>query len=300
MKKALVLLLLAALAVPHAFAWGEKGHYIVNEAATRGLPNDMPHFFYRAFGDLVWLGFDPDRWRNNGESVEPATAPNHFLDWEYVEGLKLAPSRYAFIDTMYTSGRLRQHGITNAEAGFLPWAIAEEAQKLTAEFRVWRAAPAGSFERANAERNIVNIAGVLGHYVGDGANPHHATMNYNGWAIMPNVNNYPVDCGTHSRFESAFVSHAVDVEMVVPKLAAPVLRTDYFAAAVEHVKGSNALVEHLYTIDRDGAFSPFGPPSRTGIAFATDRLAVGASLLRDIWWSAWKNSERRAQRGGGD
>jgi hypothetical protein len=294
----LVVLLLVLFAAPHAFAWGEKGHYIVNEAATHGLPNDMPHFFYRAFGDLVWLGFDPDRWRNSGESVEPATAPNHFLDWEYVDGLKLSPSRYVFIDTMYTSGRLRQRGITNAEAGFLPWAIAEEAQKLTAEFRVWRAAPAGTFERASAERNIITIAGALGHYIGDGANPHHATMNYNGWAIMPNPNNYPVDCGTHSRFESQFVSHAVDVSMVIPKVAAPVLRTDYFASAIEHVKASNALTEHLYRIDRDGAFSPYGKPSPIGIEFATDRLAVGASLLRDIWWSAWKNSERRPTRSG--
>lgn len=297
MKRILLGVTLLALA-SNAFAWGEKGHYITNEAATHGLPADMPPFFHRAYPDLIWLGFDPDRWRSGGESLEPATAPNHFLDFEYVEGLTLPPDRFKFIDLMYTSGRLRQRGIHNSEAGFLPWAIAEEAQKLTVEFRNWRSSAPGSTDRAIIERNIIIIAGVLGHYVGDGANPHHATMHYNGWVGSTNPQNFPNDCGTHSRFERDFVSHAVDVRDVIPKLAAPVLRTDYFATAIEHVKASNALVETLYTLDRDGAFTQYGPVDAAGFAFATSRLAAGASLLRDIWWSAWRNSEQRPRRSG--
>lgn len=294
MKRPLAVFLLLLLAT-NAFAWGEKGHYIVNEAATHGLPAEMPAFFHQAYPELVWLGFEPDRWKSGGKTVDDGTSPNHFLDFEFVEGLKLPQSRHEYVDLMISSGRLRQKGLTSDEAGFLPWAIAEEAQKLTVQFRNWRSSQPGSSERANLERNIIHIAGVLGHYVADGANPHHATMNFNGWA-EPNPNGYAIDCGTHSRFESAFVSRAVETRDVNPKLAAPVLRTDYFVTAVEHVKASNELVEQLYQIDRDGAFAPLAPIRGAGFEFATDRMAAGASLLRDIWWSAWKNSEKRPTR----
>ena len=87
---------------------------------------------------------------------------------------------------------------------------------------------------------------------------------------------------------------------VTPKLAAPKLRTDYFAAALESVRASNALVEQLYKLDRDGAFNPLRRSSPEGIAFASDRLAAGASLLRDLWWSAWVNSGKPPKRRGED
>lgn len=287
-------LLLLFVALP-ALAWGEKGHYIVNEAATHALPTDMPHFFYKAFPELIWLGYDPDRWRGGGTSIE-AHAPDHFLDYEYVEGLELPADRYKYIDLMYTSGRLRKLGITNSEAGFVPWRIAEVTQQLQVAFRNWRSSAPGSPERRAIEVDIIQFAGILGHYVGDSANPHHATLNYNGW-VEPNPNRYPNDCGTHSRFESAFVSHAVNVTQVTPKVAAtPVLREDYFATGLQSIKDSHALIEKLYQIDRDGAFNPLGPPSRTGVDFATDRLAAGASLLRDLWWSAWVNSGKPPRR----
>src|SRR5688572_17575398 len=115
MKRLLAALLLVVSASP-AFAWGEKGHFIVNEVATHGLPTDMSHFFLEAFPGLIWLSYDPDRWRNGGESLDAVNAPNHFLDYEYVAGLELPENRYKFIDLLVTSGRLRKHGIGNAEA----------------------------------------------------------------------------------------------------------------------------------------------------------------------------------------
>ncbi len=293
MKRLLILATITLLAT-NAFAWGEKGHYIVNEAATASLPADMPHFFYKAFPELIWLGYDPDRWRGTGASLDGVNPPDHFLDLEYVAHLKLPPNRYEYIDLLYTSGVLRKEGIKNDAAGFLPWRIAEVAQTLQVEFRNWRFSTPGTSERDAIERDIIHLAGILGHYAGDSANPHHATVNYNGW-VSPNPNRYPNDCGTHSRFESNFVTHAVDVKQVVPKVAKPILRTDYFATAMESIKASNALVETLYRIDRDGAFDPMRrPPSPEGVAFASDRLAAGASLLRDLWWSAWVNSAKRA------
>jgi len=69
---------LAFFACAPPFAWGEKGHYIVNEAATMSLPTDMPQFFYKAFPQLVWSAYDPDRWRGAGRRSTRRTGPITF------------------------------------------------------------------------------------------------------------------------------------------------------------------------------------------------------------------------------
>ncbi len=285
-----IILVVTLLVFPfNSFAWGEKGHSLSNEAATFGLSNDMPIFFYKSYPELIYLAYDPDRWRGGGESLDGVNPPDHFLDYEYISNLELPPDRYKFMTLLGTSRTLRRYGISNTATGFLPWHIAELAELLTAEFRLWRAASPGSRERDFIERDVIHVAGILGHFVADAANPHHATFNYNGW-ILPNPKHYATDCDTHGRFETVFVSHAITLDDVTPRLTTPKLRTEYFATALEFIRGSNALVERLYRIDRDGGFDVFRPVSAEARAFTADRLAAGASLLRDIWWSAWRNS----------
>ena len=283
-----------ALMMPlSAFAWGEKGHYICNEAATFGLPNDMPTFFYKAYPELIFLAYDPDRWRGAGESLDAANAPDHFLDAEFVSGLTLPNDRYKFIALLYSSNTLRRHGISNSSTGFVPWKIAEMSELLTTEFRQWRFARGP--ERAYIERDIIHVAGVLGHYAGDSSNPHHASINFNGW-VEPNPNRYATDCDTHARFETRFVSHAIVLADVTPLLKPAQLRSDYFATALESVRASQSLVETLYRMDRDGAFDVFRPVSLDAKRFTAQRLAAGASLIRDLWWSAWRNSANPPKR----
>src|SRR5437762_1897795 len=99
-------------------------------AATCWLPTDMPPFFYKAFPQLVWLAYDPDRWRGAGPSLDAANPPDHFLDYEYVAGLTLPPDRYKAIALLGTSGTLRRHALENSWTGFLPWRIAGRCQQL--------------------------------------------------------------------------------------------------------------------------------------------------------------------------
>jgi hypothetical protein len=293
----LLVLMVALLGpAPPAFGWGEHGHLLSNEAAVLGLPTDMPHFFLEGYSGLVWLGPEPDRWRNGGESLEKWGSPDHFLDHEYVEGLELPRSRYDFIELMESSGRLKRFGIESDTTGFSPWRIAELSEMLTNQFRRWRFTTPGTTERRALESEIIHTAGNLGHYVADAANPHHATIHYNGWASAENPAGFATDCDTHSRFESQFVSHAVNLSHVVGKMGQPVARTDYFTTAVDFLRESNQLVDDLYVLDRAKAFDLFSPRTEPGVAFASERLAAGASLLRDFWWSAWKNSARAPRR----
>jgi hypothetical protein len=295
-SRALVALLIV-LTAPSLFAWGEKGHQITTEAAALTLPNDLPRFFYDHISTLVYLCNEPDRWRGGGESIEAENPPNHFFDWEYGDGLTLPRDRYAFIALMFKSGRLHQHGITPSTAGFLPWRIAELSEQLTTEWRLWRATRPGSPERAEAEREIVETAGLLSHYAGDASNPMHATLHFNGWADADNPHGYANDCDVHSRFEAWFVNRAAETQDVVPKVAAPKQISDAFKTAVAFLRESNSRVEDAYQLDKSGGFDPMKPVRADAKAFLTGRLAAGSSLLRDLWWSAWVNSAQSRRRG---
>jgi hypothetical protein len=295
LKKAALALALA-LCSANAFAWGQAGHLMSNEAATIGLPTDMPQFFYRQFPQLIWLGPDPDRWRGGGPALEASNSPDHVMNYEYIASLQLPRDRYSFIALLTASGTLRRYGIRNTDSGFLPWRIAEMCEQLTVEWRLWRAAAPGSPDRAFIERDIVRDSGVLGHFVADAANPLHDTINYNGWTAR-NPNGYANDCQIHARFETDFVTHSITTSDIAAKMAAPRLRTDYFETAIGFIRQSNTLVERVYQIDKTGGFDIFRAPTAEAKSFAAERLAAGASLLRDLWWSTWENSAAAPKRG---
>lgn len=295
MRNLRLFLVISILSASPLLAWGEKGHLIVNEAATLDVPSEMPSFFHQAYPQLVYLGYDPDRWRGAGPSLEAVNPPEHFLDYEYVAGLELPNDRYKYIELLVKNRIPERYLVDLSAPGFLPWRAAEMTDLLTQQWKLWFASKPGSVERRQIEQNIIHYAGVLGHYIADSANPHHTTMNYNGWLTVPNSSNYATDCDTHFRFESQFVNHAIDVYDVFPKVRPQaVVVTDYFAAAISMVHDSNSLVERLYQIDRDGGFTPHeGTPEAR--EFTTDRLAAGASMLRDFWWSAYVNGRAGAK-----
>jgi hypothetical protein len=290
-RTALLALSLLLLLAMNAFAWGSRGHELATEAATWGLPTELPPFFHEAYPRLIHLANDPDRWRGAGASLDDANGPDHFLDYEYVADLDLPPGRYAFVAALYASGTAHRLGLKPDTAGFVIWRIAELSERLTDQFRDWRRADEG-LARNQLEQSIVQTAGILAHYVEDAANPHHSTIHYNGWVGDP-ATGYRTDCETHSRFESGFVSREIDLQAVVTRMSNSVRRDDYFASAVDLIRESNAKVHPLYALDAAGAFdSPIG--AEGGRDFAAERLAVGASMVRDLWWTAWlKSGERR-------
>ncbi|MBI2213469.1 MAG: hypothetical protein HYU52_07470 [Acidobacteria bacterium] len=282
----LLALALTALTTLPAAAWGQKGHYLANEAATFAVPYELPRFFHESYPGLVYLGYDPDRLHGAGASADDMFANDHFLDWEYVAELDLPRERYEFLELLGTSGTLRANAIDNRTTGFLPWRIAETCEHLERQWQLWKRA-ADSIERGQIEENIVYLSGVLGHFVADAANPHHATIHYNGWVGAENPERFRSDCEAHRRFESDFVTRHVAIDDVVPLLHRAMRRDDYFLAATGFIRESHALVPALYRLDRDGAFD--GAGSEAGKRFAAERIAAGASWLRDLWWTAYLN-----------
>jgi hypothetical protein len=286
---ALGALLLVSLVEPRtSFAWGEHGHKLSGRAAATRLPREMPEFFRRATAQLEYLNPEPDRWRSKVMlEMNEAFSYDHFLDLEMVPPAALdAEDRYAYLVA------LLQGGVKEPEkAGLAHFRILELYQRLRTEFHLWRTAK-DKKTRGWIEQRILNDAGVLGHYVSDGANPHHATIHYNGWdKNTPNPNGYTTDNTFHWRFESEYVQSHIVIGDLLPSIK-PQPRTieNPRAEIIAYYKNSNSLVERLYQLDKQAKFDAqtTAPDHKR---FAVDRLVTGSEMLRALWWTAWLKSE---------
>jgi hypothetical protein len=268
--------------------WGATGHEMAARAAVASLPSRVPDFFRAAREQLVFLDPEPDRWRV-GSRVEmrEAWSYDHFVNLENVpEGALDAPHRYAYLTVLREEGNLQPE-----QLGLLPFRILELYQRLVTEWSLWRR-EADPQRRAWIEGRILNDAGLLGHYVTDGSQPHHTTIHYDGWA--PSVSNpdaYSTEGGFHGRFEAAFVDAHVSQEDVNRHVEAPRSMAGATRAGVmSYLLSTHALVEDLYRLDRDIGFDPGGPSRAETVDFASERLAAGAQMLAVLWLSAWEES----------
>jgi hypothetical protein len=277
--------------------WGEDGHTMAARAAVTGLPDAMPSFFRDARDQLEWLDPEPDRWRSRElRAMDQAFSYDHYIDFENVPGDALeAPDRWRFVEALYEAELVRPE----RDVGFLPYRIEEMYQRLLTGFRLWRAADGET--RTWLEARILNDAGVLGHYVTDGSQPHHTTIHFNGWNASgarqdPNPEGFSTERDFHARFESDFVSaHVgyVDVLSRVPPGAAVLGTPDHVRTAIHgYLRATHAEVVTLYRLENAAPFDPDAPAPSEHLAFTAERLAAGASMLRDLWWSAWVDSER--------
>ena len=117
----------------------------------------------------------------------------------------------------------------------------------------------------------------------------HASVHYNGWS-GPNPNGYAIDKRMHGRFESAYVEAQLklgDVSVLIPTAARvfPNLRS----ATIAYLHESNSLTERLYQIDKVAPFDAQTTAAENK-TFTAGRLAAGAQMLRDLWYTAWVTS----------
>lgn len=287
----------AAAATAPPAPWGESGHEMAARAAAERLPYEMPAFLRDAAEQLAWLNPEPDRWRSRElGAMDQGFSYDHYIDFENVPGEALdAADRWRFVEALYRAGVIRPE----RDVGFLPYRIEELYQRLLTGFRMWRAAEGD--ERRWVEARIVNDAGVLGHYVTDGSQPHHTTIHFNGWNASgaqeaPNPENFTTERDFHGRFETAFVRAHMQYDEVLDRVAPDprALGTpeEVRGAIREYLRRTHDEVVTLYRLEKEARFDPGAPPPATHRDFTATRLAAGAEMLRDLWWSAWTDSAR--------
>jgi hypothetical protein len=290
---AVAVTLLSVMMVQQSLAWGRDGHMMINRLAGVALPADVPEFLRskEALAALEYYGPEPDRWKSPAEpELNAAQSPEHFIDLEYADLVGDLPRRrYDFVRALAFAQKSHVDLPLSAEkVGLQPYQTVEVWERLKSAMRDYRKLKEDHQDTKPSECEIVFLAGWLGHYVADGSQPLHTTIQYNGWT-GPNPNGYTTEHKIHALFESVYVSANGKAADVAPLIAAkPVVLGDVFTDYMAYLRHTNSLVEKTYQLEKGGAFAGAGTPE--GKAFVDERLAAGATELRDMIYSAWVKS----------
>jgi hypothetical protein len=323
-SRSMLMFVSLALLAPLARAWDYEGHRIVNQLALASLPKEFPTFVHAlAHAErIAFLAGEPDRWRNVPDLIMKQSGgswTDHFCDLEYLPeaGLdldKIPSFRYDFI-VQFAKGRAENaHNFkpidpaknldhTAEWPGFAPWAIAEYFARLRSGFsslKVFEELGTPD-EIMNAQANILYHMGIMGHYVGDLAQPLHTTKHYNGWA-GDNPKGYTTWNRIHSWIDGALGGKAgVSFAALRPRLApAEVIslapradgRETLFVAVFDYLRAQNRHVEPLYQLEKDGKLgnqegSIVAPEAK---AFIEARMLEGAQMLGALWLTAYRSA----------
>ncbi len=287
-----VLVMAVAVLLPTlASGWGDVGHTTINRVAAEKIPAGMPPFLKAAASRIAWLGPEPDRWRSELEKpLNNAQAPDHFIDLEYVDWLQpLPPDRYRFIQAIYEYRA--QHPHTDVPApekiGFQPYITIEVFDRLKVAFRQYRHAQAGRGSKADAEADAIFYAGWLGHYVGDGSNPMHTSIQYNGW-VGPNPKGFTTAHDVHAKMETVFVNANPEVTRIADLVGKPRHLDHPFEDYIAYLRESQSRIERAYQLEKQGGFDGRGTPESR--EFIRQQLGRGAQMLLNLWYTAWVDS----------
>lgn len=303
-----VLALAVAISAPaqSALAWGASGHRVVGVVAASTLPADVPAFL-RTRGAVATIGEyarEPDRWKGSGKIHDHDRDSAHFLDIDDQGRMyggpdftvaTLPPTRADY------EKALRAVGVDSWQAGYLPYAIIDGYQQLVKDFTYWRILTAVAkrekdptrlaYYKADLKRRedlLLRDLGVWAHYVGDGSQPLHLSVHYNGWGDYPNPNGYTQSRSTHFQFEGPLTSALTDeasIKALVP--AYKPCECSIETRVVGYLTDTWKQVEPLYQLEKSGGMVATDPRAKT---FVQARVAAGAAALRDLVVDAWRES----------
>jgi hypothetical protein len=285
-----------------ALAWGNTGHRMVGTLAMQALPPEVPAFLRskQAAADMGELAREPDRWKGAGKTHDSDRDPAHYLDLADDGTVFGGPKLNALPATRFDyETALRAVNADSWKAGYLPYSIVDGYQQLVKDFGYWRVVstmakrkgPHRDWYRADARRRealILRDIGTFAHYVGDGSQPLHVTIHFNGWGDGPNPKGYTND-KIHGPFEGEFVAKYVTwdaARAAMPAFADCGCPIDKRVAA--YLARTGGYVEPLYQMWGEGQFASGDPRA---VAFTTARVGAGAGELRDLIVLAWRASD---------
>jgi hypothetical protein len=293
----------AAAAASQALAWGSSGHRIIGEAAIETLPPDVPAFLRtpEAAVAVGELSREPDRSKGAGHAHDADRDPGHYVNTDDDGRIAGGPQLTDLPSTREAYEKaLTAQGSDSWRVGYLPYSIVEDWQQLVLDFAYWRADAAGAghakdpdhkawleADRARRESQILIDIGLLSHFVGDGSQPLHVSIHYNGWGPYPNPNGY-TQSKVHSPWEGPYVRKVVTLAATKAAMApAPDCGCPIGERVGAYLATTVKTVPTFYELEKAGAFKP---GVVAGIDFTTARIAAGADELRDEIALAWRSS----------
>jgi hypothetical protein len=289
---------------PEAFGWGATGHRLIGILAAKSFPDEIPDFLRspEAIAELGELAREPDRSKASGPTHDNERDPGHYVDLNDDLTVLRGPSLKSLpVTRQEYDTALRAVGATQYKAGYLPYSIVDGWQQLRTDFAYWRVLVAAQKTARESDRAwlardqklreelTIRDLGTWSHYVGDGSQPMHVSVHYDGWGDYPNPEGFPSLKGFHARFEGAFVRSNVSEADIAPLISpyrdcgcAIDARTAGYLAA------SNAELVPVYRLEKAHAFEN---GNSDGKAFVAKRLAAATAELRDMVVDAWRASE---------
>lgn len=307
---ALCAALVLAFSPLRALAWGSTGHTMINHLAAASLPSTLPAFVRspHAVDEITELGPEEDRIKGAGQSWDDDNDPGHYLDIDDDGTIAGVVRLDALPKDMRTYGDDLEKASTDPyRMGYVPYSIMDGFERVRKDFAIWRVddyetahAPtpelraAFASDRALREDLTLRDIGDWGHFVGDGCQPLHITIHFNGWGNYPDPHGYTKE-HIHSFFESTFVNEYAKIGDVRAKMApyvpldpATLLSQEQIAAMVgSYLIGTSKAVDPLYALY---AADDFQTGNQRAIDFTDAQLARGAVELRNLIAIAWEDS----------
>lgn len=283
-----------------ALAWGGRGHAVIDRAALATLPADGPLFLQKYADFIAEEATMPDSWRSSSEPFAKIEEdPNHTWFVERLRFLDPVPrSRYAFVLALYRE-HLRLRGIDPRAAervnvrwtGTLPYAVMEGYGRIVAGMRALRAKQSRGEPTAHIEQVLAFDTAWMAHYIGDGTQPHHASIHCEGW-FGDNPKGYTRSGAIHGVFEIGYVD-AINLQPsdILGRIGAPGHQEgDLFGEVLQFLGDSASEVETIYDLEKRGILAD--PTNREGREFVYRRTSIGAAMLRDLLYRAWQESAK--------
>lgn len=293
------LVAIVLLAVPASVqAWGGTAHSVIDRAAIEAIPADGP-VFLRKYEEYIGQSASlPDSWRGNAENFSKIEEdPNHGWFREQFAFLKPIPrSRYEFVIALYKHYETIKDSDPATAArtnvrwtGTLPYAAIEAYDRIVVCMRQVRLAEAAHRDAAVPEQHCAFDVIRLGHYIGDGAQPLHDSVNSDGWRGA-NPHGYTTDRSIHGRFESRFVdAMKLTVQDIAPRIGAPGHRSgDMFTGVLAFLDTTGDKMETVYKLEQRAGFADYADKDVRELVYT--QTAAGAAMLRDMLCRAWAES----------
>jgi hypothetical protein len=251
-----------------AIGWGSTGHRIINTEAARHLPASMMVFIQDStlFGQH---GSDAD----NRKSTDTAEAPKHYIDLESFANYSALTPNLDSVIAAYGWAAVKRNGI-------LPWATVRAYDSLVSQLQ------RGDWSKATL------TAADLGHYVGDGHQPLHVTVNYDGQLTGNN--------GIHSRFESGMINlYGSEITVTPEQVSSPENRFNF---VLSYCIAVNRYADSILAADTEAKIisgwngtNPVPTAYYDALWSRTQRLTKelfqhATIALASLWYSAWMDA----------
>lgn len=232
-----------------SFAWGNRGHYTVCEAAVFLVQNkNLSAFLKQKVAIMGHLCNVPDtHWKNIGSEVRKQGDATHFVDPEIIGvAVQDIPLDYQQLIKKYKGTKnLFKEGTVYSiplEFGSNWWRADQFYRRAVSAGKDWKkvSAPKNSKEEQDEEHPFNKVSfdfyvslGLMGHFVGDNGQPFHGTADYDGYDAGHG--------GIHAYFEDSIV--AEQPYTFTTKIVEEGLRLQKLAASKN--KGEQKLVPFL-------------------------------------------------------